>query len=133
MDRERLKLALEDRPLRSELDTINEQYEGRLRTAEAELRRHAAEQSNRLQVRGDTVFGWSLLRLGSASRMGVVLDITMQDRSRMIIDFRIPTMPGRSTSGFHRPGRHCLHQARSAVRCSASRMKGELHHTENLL
>ena len=24
-------------------------------------------------------------------------------------------------------GRHCLHQARSVVRCSASRMKGELH------
>ena len=31
-------------------------------------------------------------------------------------------MSGRSTSGFHQPGRHCLHQARSAVRCSASRM-----------
>ena len=31
-------------------------------------------------------------------------------------DFRIPTMPGRSTSGFHQPGRHCLHQARSAER-----------------
>ena len=25
----------------------------------------------------------------------------------MTIDPRIPTMPGRSTSGFHRPGRHC--------------------------
>ena len=31
-------------------------------------------------------------------------------RSRMTIDPRIPTMPGRSTSGFHYPGRHCLHQ-----------------------
>ena len=31
--------------------------------------------------------------------------------SRMTIDPRIPTMPGRSTSGFHQPGRHCLHQA----------------------
>ena len=32
----------------------------------------------------------------------------------------------------HRPGRHCLlHQARSAVRCWASRMKGELHPTRN--
>ena len=48
-------------------------------------------------------------------------------RTFMAIDPRIPTMPGRSTSGFHQPGRHCLHQARSAVRCSASRMKGELH------
>ena len=44
-------------------------------------------------------------------------------RSRMTIDPRIPTMPGRSMSGFHQPGRHWLHQARSAVRCSASRMK----------
>ena len=40
---------------------------------------------------------------------------------------RIPTMPGRITSRSHQPGRHCLHQARSTVRCSASRMKGELH------
>ena len=36
-------------------------------------------------------------------------------------------------SGFHRPGSHCLHQARSAVRCSASRRKGELHPTQNRL
>ena len=46
-------------------------------------------------------------------------------RSRMTIDPRISAMPGRSTSGFHGPGRRCLHQAPSAVRCSASRMKGE--------
>ena len=52
-------------------------------------------------------------------------------RTRMTIDVRIPIMPGRSTSGFHQPGRHCLHQARSAVRCSASRMKGELHPFKN--
>ena len=51
----------------------------------------------------------------------------MHGRSRVTIDPRTPTMPGRSTPGFHQPGRHCLHQARSAVRCSASRMKGELH------
>ena len=51
--------------------------------------------------------------------------------SRMNIDPRIPTMPGRSTSSFNQPGRHCLHQARSAVRCSASRMKGELHPSKN--
>ena len=42
--------------------------------------------------------------------------------SRMIIDPRIPTMPGRSTSGVQ-PGRHCLHQARSALRYSVSCMK----------
>ena len=41
-------------------------------------------------------------------------------RSRINIDPRIPTTPGRSTSGFHRPGRHRVHQARSAVRRSAS-------------
>ena len=29
-------------------------------------------------------------------------------RSRMTINPRIPTMPGRSTSGFHQPDRHCL-------------------------
>ena len=52
-------------------------------------------------------------------------------RSRMTIDPRIRTMPGRSTSGFHQPGRHCSHQARSAVRCSASCMKGELHPSKN--
>ena len=57
----------------------------------------------------------------------------MYGRSSMNIDPRIPTMPERSnTSGFHRSGRHCLHQAlRSAVSCSASRMKGELHPTKN--
>ena len=49
----------------------------------------------------------------------------------MTIDPRIPTVPERSTAGFHRPGRHCLHQARIAVRCLASRMKGELHPTKN--
>ena len=41
------------------------------------------------------------------------------------------TGTGQSTSGFHQPGRHCLHQARSAVRCSASRMKGEVHPSKN--
>ena len=34
--------------------------------------------------------------------------------SRMAIDPRVPTMPGRSMSGFHRPGRRCLHQARAS-------------------
>ena len=32
----------------------------------------------------------------------------MHGRSHVTIDPRIPTMLGRSTSGFHRPGRHCL-------------------------
>lgn len=33
--------------------------------------------------------------------------------------------------GFHLPGRRCLHQARGTVRCSASRMEGDLHPTKN--
>ena len=53
----------------------------------------------------------------------------MRGRSHMAVDPRTPTTPGRSTSGFHRPGRHCFQQSGSAVRSSASRMKGELHHT----
>ena len=52
-------------------------------------------------------------------------------RSRMTVDPRIPTVPGRSTSGLYQPVRYCLHQAGSAVRCSASRMKGELHPSKN--
>ena len=55
----------------------------------------------------------------------------IHDRSRMAIDSCIPTIPRQRTSSFHRPGRHCLHQARSALRCSASRMKGELHLCNN--
>ena len=50
----------------------------------------------------------------------------MHGRSRMTIWYR-PSHPycsgGRGTSGFH--------QARSAVRCSASRMKGELYPSKN--
>ena len=34
-------------------------------------------------------------------QLGVCVLIIMHDRSRMTIDPRIPTMPGRSTSGFH--------------------------------
>ena len=68
--------------------------------------------------------------VGGAGGVGVY-SIFMHGRCRMTIDARIPTMPARSTSGFHRPGRHCLHQVRSAVRCSASRMKGELHPAQN--
>ena len=44
---------------------------------------------------------------GSGGRGQGVLDL-MHGPSRMTIDLRIPTMPGRSTSSFHRPGRHCL-------------------------
>ena len=49
--------------------------------------------------------------------------VVMHSGSRMTIDPR--------TSGFHQPGRHCLHQERSAVRCPAIRMKGELQPSKN--
>ena len=60
-------------------------------------------------------------------REGGVTLIIRHDGSRMTIDPRIPAMPGRGTSGFHRPDGHCLHQMRSAEGCSASHMKGKLH------
>lgn len=50
MERERMKLALEDRPVRSEFEALNELHEDRLRATEGELRRLVAELSNRLQV-----------------------------------------------------------------------------------
>ena len=70
---------------------------------------------------------------GSGGIRGMGRGVTqfVHGRSRMAIDPRIPTMPGRSTSGFHQLGTLCLHQARSAVRCSASRMKGGLHPSKN--
>ena len=44
---------------------------------------------------------------GRVNGAGGVYSIFMHVRSRMTIDPRIPTMPGRSTSSFHQPGRHC--------------------------
>ena len=44
---------------------------------------------------------------GRGARGGGAIDI-MHGRSRITIDPRIPTIPGRSTSGFHRPNRHRL-------------------------
>ena len=35
----------------------------------------------------------------------------------MTINPRIPTIPGRSTPGFHQPGRHCWHQGGLLFRC----------------
>ena len=34
----------------------------------------------------------------------------VHSRSRMTIDSRMPTVPGRSTSVFYQSGRHCLHK-----------------------
>ena len=54
---------------------------------------------------------------------GGVLDI-MHGCSRLMIDARIPAVSGWSTSGFHRPGRHCLHQARSTMGCFGESHEG---------
>ena len=67
--------------------------------------------------------------VGVVPRAGGLL-IFLHGRLRRAIDPCIPTMPGRSAPGFHRCGRHCLHQARSAVGYSASLMKDELHPTK---
>ena len=67
----------------------------------------------------------------SVSSAGGGVLIIVHGHSRLIVDPRIPTTPGRSASGFHRPGRHCLQQARGAARRWASRMKAELHPTKN--
>ena len=87
-------------------------------------------------------FRWELRRVffrcfrrGSSAAGGIritgvgggVFAHVVLSRSRMTIDPHIPTMPARSTAGFHRPGRHRVHHARSAVMCSASRVEGELH------
>ena len=57
--------------------------------------------------------------------------IIMHGRSRMAIDPRLPTMPGRSTSGFHRPGADIACIKRNAPwSVRASREKGELHPTK---
>ena len=59
---------------------------------------------------------------------GVLVSCTRYGRSRMTFDpSRIPTIPARSMSGFHRQGRFCLHRARIPVRNLASRMESELH------
>ena len=78
-------------------------------------------------------FTFCLLKTGFRSRLrwGVGCTQFVHGRSRMTIDSLIPTMPGRSMSGFQQQGRHCLHQARSAVRCSASRLWRELHRSKN--
>ena len=52
-------------------------------------------------------------------------------RRNVVIDPRIPTMPGRSMPGLRRIGRDYAHQARSAVRFWASRINSELHATKN--
>ena len=70
--------------------------------------------------------GGGVGEVGMCSREGVgggVLDI-MHDRSRVTMDPRIPTMPGWGVWDCRRRGRHCLHQARSAVRCWSESHEG---------
>ena len=68
-------------------------------------------------------------KVGRAGGASVL--IIMYGHSLEPIVPRIPIMLGRSTSGFYRPGRHRVHQARSAVRYSVSRVKRELHPAKN--
>ena len=49
--------------------------------------------------------------------------------SRMTIDPRAPTMPGRNTSWFYRQSSHCMHQARSAVKGVGRRVTSILRMT----
>ena len=47
---------------------------------------------------------------------GGACTLSMYSHSHLTINPRIPTLPGRSTSNFHRPGGCCMFQARSAVK-----------------
>ena len=49
-------------------------------------------------------------KMAGGNRGGEGCTQLVHSRSRMAIEPRIPTMPGRSTSGFHQPGRHCVHR-----------------------
>ena len=62
---------------------------------------------------------WKVSMLGGRVLMPCMTAVVLPDPC-------MPTVPGRGTSDVHRPGRHCLHQARSAVSCWESRWKGEL-------
>lgn len=60
--------------------------------------------------------------LPSLRRGGGVLLILMPGRSRITVDLCIPTMPGRGTSGFYRPGRGG--QRENCVKFHASGARG---------
>ena len=68
----------------------------------------------RLAPRADNA--GTLRMIGNGQRGGGVYSILgiMHGRSRMTVDARIPTMPGRSTSGFRGPCGYSMHQAQSA-------------------
>ena len=53
------------------------------------------------------------------------INVALRQKTKTI-DPRIPYCAGTEHVGFYQSGRHRVNQARSAVRCSASRMKGEL-------
>ena len=73
--------------------------EGALRSAIRPLRRS--------EVPVQRMFGSVIYRRGKGEGGGVVL-ILIHGGSPITIDPRTSTMRGRSTSGFHRPGRHFL-------------------------
>ena len=57
--------------------------------------------------------------------------ITIHGRSRMTMDPRIPTMPGTEHVGLSPTRQTSLAPSAKRREVSASRMKGELHPTEN--
>ena len=115
---------------RSDIHSLNRPHERRGRRAWGAYghgqglgARRSGHRENQHYQKVGYVFLIMLLKRGGGR--GALM--SCMDRSLLSVDPRIPTMPGWSTSGVHRPGRHCLHQARSAVTCSATRMKGTLH------
>ena len=65
----------------------------------------AAEPSDRQHTITGGVEGVLMSCMAVVVGEGGVL-IIMHGRSRMTVDPRIPAMPGRSMTGFHRPGQH---------------------------
>ena len=76
-----------------------------------ELRQDGEGDDERSQKHSEVHHGVRNLPIGGGGGRGTQF---VRGRSRMTINPRIPTMPGRSTSGFHHPGKHCLHQKREA-------------------
>eukprot|EP00903_Cladosiphon_okamuranus_P008557 g8211.t1 len=113
MERERMKLALEDRPVRSEFEALNELHEDRLRATEGELRRLIAELSNRLQA--NAINGENKLSAGIASLRAEFAQLLLRmEEGELQKDQFVREIDDRVCEGGQE------------VEISLSRMKGEL-------
>ena len=74
-----------------------------------ELSLHVCEERIHLEIVTHAVHGRGVGGGGGGTQI-------VHGRSHMTTDPRTRTMPGRSTSGFHEPGRHYSHQARAKRR-----------------